>query len=71
MALADSSVDVRTFAAAATVVIATTGLGEVLSGYLARYAILDGNCLHGDYVREVTERPNLQENELFRFSMAG
>ena len=24
-----------------------------------------------DYVREVTERPNLQENELFRFSMAG
>ena len=69
MALADSSVDVRTFAAAATVVIATTGLGEVLSGYLARYAILDGNSLHGDYVREVTNRPELKEDTLFQYKV--
>jgi len=24
-----------------------------------------------DYVREVTERPELQDDEIFRFSMAG
>lgn len=31
----------------------------------------DWNHLIDDYVREVTKRPDLQENEVFRFSMAG
>ena len=29
------------------------------------------NHLIGDYVRKVTERPDLQENEVFRYVMAG
>ena len=39
-----------------------------------RYFSMKGNDwrhLIGDYVRQVTERPDLQENEVFRYVMAG
>ena len=47
---------------------------ECIREYQEKYYSMKPNewrHLVGDYVREVTKRPDLQENEVFRFSMAG
>ena len=47
---------------------------ECIREYQEKYFSMKPNewrHLVGDYVREVTKRPDLQENEVFRFSMAG
>jgi type I restriction enzyme R subunit len=47
---------------------------ECQKEFQEKYFNMKGNDwrhLVRDYVREVTEQPDLQENEVFRFSMAG
>ena len=47
---------------------------ECQKEYQQRYFSMKGNDwrhLIRDYVRKVTERPDLQENEVFRYVMAG
>ena len=47
---------------------------ECQKEYQERYFSMKANDwrhLIGDYVRKVTERPDLQENEVFRYVMAG
>ena len=47
---------------------------ECQKQFQEKYFSMKGNDwrhLVRDYVRSVTERPDLQENEVFRFSMAG
>ena len=47
---------------------------ECQKEYQERYFSMKGNDwrhLIRDYVRKVTERPELQETEVFRFVMAG
>ena len=47
---------------------------ECQKEYQERYFSMSGNDwrhLIRDYVRKVTERPELQENETFRYVMAG
>ena len=47
---------------------------ECQKEFQEKYFSMKGNDwrhLIRDYVRMVTERPEMQENEIFRFSMAG
>ena len=47
---------------------------ECRKEFQEKYFSMKGNDwrhLIRDYVRMVTERPEMQENEIFRFSMAG